>query len=390
MKVLHIFTLFTTANAFFNGQFRYLSERGYQLEMASQCADVEEFCSLNNVIFHPLNISRSISIIADLKTIVEAVRLIRKNKYDIVFGHTPKGAMIAMIAAKLAGVKTRVYYRHGLIYTTATGFKRIILKKVEQLTALFSSRIVNVSPSLSNLAVREHLNGANKQTIIGYGTCGGIDAVNLFNPELVSESDKQVLYKDLLINQDNFIIGFCGRICKDKGIRELIDGFVIFRENHPEVKSKLLLIGGYDQRDILPENYKCIIEDDSDIIFVDKVHQYILPKYYSLMDIFVFPSYREGFGMCVVEAAAMEVPALVSRSHGCIDSIEEHVTGEYIDISPENIAKKIYLLTDETLRIRLGKNARHEVLKKYEHSVMWPQILDFYTTLKDEKLLDKK
>lgn len=381
MKALHIFTIFTTANAFFNGQFRYLTEKGHQLEFASQDADVEDFCKNNGVKFHPLNISRSISPFADIRTIFETIKLIRKNKYDVVFGHTPKGAMVAMIAAKLAGVRIRVYYRHGLIYTTATGIKRRILKLVEQTTALFASNIVNVSPSLSALAVKDHLNGTEKQTVIGDGTCGGIDALNLFNPQRINDLDRQKICKELEIEPHDFVIGFCGRVCKEKGIRELIDGFLIFKHDHPNIKTKLLLIGGYDQRDILPENYKMIIAENNDIIFVSRTPQHELPQYYSLMDVFVFPSYREGFGMCVLEAAAMQVPALVSRSHGCIDSIEERITGEYINISPEDIARGIYKLTNETLRIQLGRNARQEVLKKYDHSVIWPLVSEYYSTL---------
>ena len=93
-----------------------------------------------------------------MSSIARLVALINKEKFDIVVGHTPKGAMVAMIAAKLAGVKSRIYYRHGLIYTTAIGAMRWLLKTVEQCTAALATNIINVSPSLSKLAVKDRLN----------------------------------------------------------------------------------------------------------------------------------------------------------------------------------------------------------------------------------------
>lgn len=381
MKALHIFTLFTTADSFFNGQFRYLVENGHHIEVACQNDDVDRFCSFNKVKFHPIDISRSISPFADIRTIISVFKLIRKEKYDAVFGHTPKGAMIAMIAAVLAGVKTRIYYRHGLIYTTAYGIKRRILKIVEQITSLFSTQIINVSKSLSRLAVEDYLNSDKKQIIIGHGTCGGIDAKQVFNPSLVSPDDTAALKRKYKIDNEDLVVGFCGRICNEKGIRELIDGFNMFRLAHPEISIKLLLVGRHDSRDPLSDNYMAIIQEDNDIISTGKIVQSELPKFYSLMDLFVFPSYREGFGMCVIEAAAMEVPAIVSRSHGCVDSIIEHKTGEYIDIDAKSVAAGITNMMDSNMRKIMGKKARTEVLQKYDHSIMWPLVLNVYNAL---------
>lgn len=382
MNILHVFTLDCTPKAFFDGQFRYLVDNGgHQLHLVTSSPKDNEFCNKNSLDYTQIELARSIDIKADLKSIRKLYKLIKKEKFDAVFGHTPKGAMVAMIASKLAGVKNRVYYRHGLIYTTASGIKRKILKAVERFTSSFASKIINVSPSLGDLAVKDRLNSAKKQLVIGKGTCGGIDAENLFNPGLISASELDNLREKLGIGKTDFIIGFCGRICKEKGIRELIDGFKLFQEHNPDVKSKLLLVGEYDERDILPKEYKDIIVNEPDIISTGNIDKRILPKYYSLMDIFVFPSYREGFGMSVIEAGAMEVPALVSRSHGCVDSIVENETGEYIDISLEGIAYGIERMVDLKLRKRLGKNSREYVLVNYDCSILWPKILKFYNSV---------
>jgi glycosyltransferase involved in cell wall biosynthesis len=382
MKVLHVFTLFCTARSFFDGQFAYLGEHGYDIHLVTSPDDnTDDFVRRNKISYHPMLVSRSISPLQDIKTIWNLVKLIRKEKFDVVVGHTPKGALVAMIAAALTLTPKRVYYRHGLIYTTATGVNRFIFKTVERVTALFATQIVNVSPSLSKLAVKDHLNAGRKQSVIGEGTCGGIDAQHIFNPSLIDANKLVSLRQKYGITNEDLIVGFCGRLCRDKGIIELIDGFNQFTRTHQDQPAKLLLVGDYDKRDILPDNIKKAIAESPNIISTGHVDKTEIPYYYSMMDMFVFPSYREGFGMCVIEASAMERPILVSRSHGCIDSIREGETGYYIDLSAEGIKSGIERLLDPAERLRIGKQGREFVLSNFDHPVMWPKVLNMYQSL---------
>lgn len=378
MKVLHVFTLLTTPESFFYGQFGYLAEHGHEIHLVTDDEEDIEFSRRNHIIYNRIPIIRAISPMGDIGTIKKLMQLIRREKYDAVFGHTPKGAMVAMIAAKLAGVKTRVYYRHGLIYTTAKGLKRSILKTVERLTAACATHIVNVSPSLSKLAVKDHLNSDRKQTVIGLGTCGGIDTIDIFNPTKVSQEKVSALRHALGVPDNAYVVGFCGRLCRDKGIIELIEGFRIFQQAHPDIVSCLLLVGPYDARDILPPQVKDEIEENHSIVAPGSVSHHFLPDYYSLMDVFVFPSYREGFGMTVLEASAMRIPVLVSRSHGCVDSIRENITGCYIDLTSQSIASGLTDMLDQQLRQRLGNSGRDFVTQNFERTRMWPKILNLY------------
>lgn len=378
MKILHVFTLNTTAESFFDGQFKTLSEHGQEIHLVADTEEDKDFSHRNHTFHHRIPIVRAISPIADLTSIRLLIKLISRERFDAVVGHTPKGAMVAMIAAKFAGVKTRIYYRHGLVYTTATGLKRVIFKTVERVTALLATNIVNVSPSLSQLAVKDKLNSDSKQTVIGCGTCGGIDTIDTFNPAKVSADTVYALHHTLGIPDGAFVVGFCGRLCHDKGIIELIDGFKLFKQAHPEIESRLLLVGPYDSRDILPQYIKDEIESNPSIIAPGAVSHHYLPNYYSLMDVFVFPSYREGFGMTVIEASAMCIPILVSRSHGCVDSIREDVTGLYIDLSPESITSSLTEMLNQELRHRLGNAGRDFVTENFERTAMWPKILDYY------------
>lgn len=379
MKLIHVFSIFGTAESFFDGQFKYLTDQGYEIVVVSSDApNTDAFCKRNGVRFVPLNIPRSVSPMAIVKAVKSICSLIRKEKADAVFGHTPVGALCAMIAARLCDVKNRVYYRHGLIYTTMKGLKHTIFKAEEKFVASLATSVINVSHSLSKLAVADGLNEAEKQYVIGHGTCGGIDAQNIFNPSLVDADKLLFIKKKLGLNDTDIVFGFCGRICNDKGIPELVDAFELFQKLHSNIKAKLLFIGRFDTRDGISEEKKQQIESNSDIVISGHIDKVEIPYYYSMLDVFVFPSHREGFGMCVVEASAMEKPILDSRAHGCVDAIVEHETGEYIDLSADGICKGMELMLDEELRGKLGKSGRKRVLEWYDFKVMWPLVSDLY------------
>lgn len=379
MKLIHVFSIFGTAESFFDGQFKYLTEQGYEIVVVSSDApNTDAFCRRNGVRFVPLNIPRSVSPMAIAKAVKSLCSLIHKEKADAVFGHTPVGALCAMLAARWCGVKNRVYYRHGLIYTTMQGFKRTIFKTEEKFVALLATSVINVSHSLSKLAVEDGLNKAGKQYVIGHGTCGGIDARNIFNPALVEVNKLAALKEKFGIANADIVFGFCGRICNDKGIPELIDAFEMFQKRHSDIDVKLLFIGGFDTRDGISEDKRQQIKTNKDILMSGYIDKSEIPYYYSMLDVFVFPSHREGFGMCVVEASAMEKPVLDSRAHGCIDAIVEHETGEYIDFLAEGICTGMEMMLDADLRKLLGKNGRRRVLEWYDFTVMWPFVDNLY------------
>lgn len=379
MKQLHVFSVFGTVRGFFDGQFEYLHNCGYEIHVISSGdACVDDFCQRNHIQNASVDITRSISIKKDIKAICYVIRYVKKNNIEAVFGHTPKGALVAMTAAFLAGVKHRVYYRHGVVYTTASGLKKVVLKFEERFVSLLATDIVNVSHSLSRLAVRDHLNSDSKQYVIGHGTCGGIDAEALFNPMLIDKTKLSVLRGELGVENANIVFGFCGRICNDKGIPELVGAFELFERRHPELRSKMVLIGGMDSRDGISEIMRMRILQNKNIVITNHVDKLVIPYYYSLLDVFIFPSHREGFGMCVLEASAMEKPILVSHAHGCEDSIIENETGRYIPLTAVGICAGMEEMLDVQLRDRMGHAGREMVLQYYDYHIMWKEVQRLY------------
>lgn len=379
MKQIHVFTIFGTPKSFYDGQFRYLADHGHEIILVSSEGEgTSDFAERNHIRFIPVEMPRALSPVAILKSINSLCAIIKQEKPDAVFGHTPVGALCAMIAAKWCGVKNRIYYRHGVIYTTMKGAKYLLFKWEEKIVASLATAVVNVSHSLSKLAVKDHLNADKKQHVIGHGTCGGIDAVNIFNPALLDSEKLTEIKNRLGLSNTDIVYGFCGRISNDKGVPELVDAFGLFRKKHGNIKAKLLLIGAMDIRDGINEYYAGKVTNDSDIVLSGCIEKKDIPYYYALLDVFVFPSHREGFGMCAIEASAMEKPLLVSKVHGCEDTIVEHLTGEYIGLDAESICQGMESMLDADKRRFLGKNGRVKVLEWYDFRVMWPLVKELY------------
>jgi glycosyltransferase involved in cell wall biosynthesis len=319
----------------------------------------------------PVVVTRSISPFTDLKAIFRIYKFIKKNNIDVVVGHTPKGGMVSMIAAFFAGVDSRIYFRHGIIYETSGGLKRFLLKLIDTLSGSLATKVVCVSNSVKKISERDRLNDVRKNVILGLGTCNGIDTENRFNPMLQDQDEVTRLKRACNISDEDLVVGYVGRIVRDKGINELIAAWKILKENYSHIK--LLLVGPVEVRDAISAESLAAINNDPTIISTGTVA--VASPYFSMMDIFVLPTYREGFPTVALEAASMKLPVVITRATGCEESIREGETGLFTTNAAEDIAQKtgIYLQS-ETLRQQHGESGRVFVRKNFKETIIWDRI----------------
>lgn len=376
-NVLHVVNISFVIPYFLGEQLHYFRDKGYQEYIAcTHSEELLEFSQKYGFDFFSIDILRKISIWKDIKAVLGVAFYIKNNRIDIVVGHTPKGALIAMIAAYIMRVPIRIYFRHGLVYETSRGVKRMLLMSMDRLAALLATRIVCVSPSVYKKSLEDHLNSATKQVVLSKGTCNGIDVTRFSNKNL-NENRLVDLRMSLGIKSDDFVIGFTGRLVRDKGIIELVDAFTQFRKRHPN--AILLLVGMLEERDALPENTVRLIKGSSCVINTGYVPNFMIEYYYGLMDIFVLPSYREGFPTSVLEASAMNLPVITTRVTGCIDAIVEKQTGVFVAHTPESILNAMEIFyEDEGLRIQYGYNGRKFVVANFERHIIWENIEKLY------------
>lgn len=283
-NILHVVNIYFVLPYFIGDQFKYFKEKGYNMNVVCSPSEyLSDYAQKQGFEYLESPVNRNISISQDFVSIRNICKFVKKQKIDIVVGHTPKGGLLAMIAGWLMRVPIRIYVRHGLVYETSKGLKRFILMSVDRLTSFCSTKVVCVSPSVLRKSIEDHLAPAKKQMIWHKGTCNGIDTLNHFNPAVIVPARLTGLKARYGIGEDDFVIGYSGRLVRDKGIIELVRAFdkLQLADN-----CKLLLVGMFEKRDALPEDIQERILNDSRIIYTGFINGG-MEYFYSMMDIYM-------------------------------------------------------------------------------------------------------
>lgn len=348
-KICYVVTIPDTIKAFFVEQIRYLSKNGYDVFVI--CSSDSELRSElgEDIHFLPVNIPRGISIVGSVSAIKSLYKIFKKEHFSLVQYSTPNAALYAAIAASVLHVPVRNYHLMGLRYLSEVGIKKHILYLIEKITCALSTHIECVSKSNLKLGIADKLFSEEKATVVWNGSTGGIN-LQKFNNSMHDAYRIEIRNK-LGIEKNTLVYGFVGRINRDKGVAELFSAFFSHERN-----AVLMLIGNVEDKSIL--DAPLVIEGirEGRIKMVNFVND--IEKYYCAMDVLVLPSYREGFGNVVIEAAAMGTPAIVSRIPGPIDATIENETALVVppkDI--ESLSKAMDKLADSALRQEMGEHA---------------------------------
>lgn len=371
-RVLHVVNISFVLPYYIGEQFDYFNAKGVKFFVACQpSVHLNKYGREKGFEILNVKVLREFSLLEDLKTIYKLVIFIRKNQIDVIIGHTPKGGLLGMTAGLIAGLSNRVYFRHGIMFETTTGAKRFILKNIEKLTGLLAKKVICVSPSVLQISEDENLSDPSKNIILNKGTCNGIDSLRKFNRSLISTEVLAALRSEYQIGPDDHVIGYVGRLVNDKGIKELIEAWKLLLQQRDNIK--LLLVGPLEDRDGLSKEITSIIINEPSILYTGL--RYDVNLHYCLMDIFILPSYREGFPTVVLEASAMELPVITTKATGCKDAILPEVTGIFTNLNPKDIAVSInYYLDNKEIAMKHGKAGREFVLTNFDQQVIWHEI----------------
>ena len=377
MRILHVVNISFVIPFFLGEQLKWFTEKGNEEYIV--CSDSEELKSFSerySFNYRAIDVLRKISVTKDIKAIIKTAKYIREIKADVVTGHTPKGGLIAMLAAYITHVPVRIYFRHGLVYETSHGLKRSLLINIDRLASKLATKIVCVSPSVAKRSLEDKLNPVSKQVVLVNGTCNGIDTER-FCLDSVDKSKLNELRAKLGINDGDFVIGFAGRLVKDKGIIELVRAYKALRSERLNVR--LMLVGMLEIRDALPEDVVKVIQEDEGIIKTGYVGYAEIEYYYALMNVFVLASYREGFPTSVLEASSMGLPVITTKATGCIDSIIDGETGIFVNHDDKELLMALSsLYENEDKRRMMGAAGRQYVIDHFNQELVWREIEKLY------------
>jgi glycosyltransferase involved in cell wall biosynthesis len=336
-----------------------------------------EVVAREGVAMKAIEMKRTIAPVQDLVSLWKLYRHIKKLKPYIVHTHTPKAGLIGMLAARLASVPVRLHTVAGMPLIETTGAKRMLLNIIERLTYSCAHRVYPNSNGLATIIRENNFCSPKKLKIIAGGSSNGINTAH-FSPSL-DVSQKMEFRSRLGISKDAVLYCFVGRLCTEKGIRELVEAFIQLQLRHENADVKLLLVGPFEKENgELPAQAVQQIENTPNIVSVGR-HDDIRP-YLEISDVFVFPSYREGFPNVVLQAGAMELPCIVSDINGCNEIIIQNYNGLIVPVkNTERLLDEMeQLLLSSALRRKLASVARKNVQEKYDQQMIWEALLAEY------------
>lgn len=355
---------------FFKGQINELSKEFDVTLISSPDNVLKKIAQRENVKYKTIAMKRDISLKDDISGLLKFLYLFAKERPQIIHCNTPKASLLGLTSGYLTRVPTRIYYIHGLRYEGAVGKKRQLLVALEKLNCFCATDIIAVSHGIKQ-KVEQQLT-KKPVRVIHNGSANGLD-INEFSNH---NYNAKIIREEYGISENDFVFGFVGRLVKDKGIGELVGAF-----NQLEQKDiKLILVGKYEpDLDPLSQETLQIIKSNPNIIEVG--FQKDVKKFLSIMDLFVSPSHREGFGVAVLEANLMKVPVLVSNITGHSEIVTQGINGFFVN--PKNVQdlqeKMNYMLVIKEQLIEMKNACREEVMKKYDHNDVLKQAILFYS-----------
>ena len=324
-----------------------------------------------------LPIERNINLFSDLRVLLLLISIFYKNGFSLVHSVSPKAGLLSAMAAWATRVPNRLHTFTGQVWVTKKGVSRWFLKLLDKIIVTLNTNILVDSFSQQDFLIKEDVLSKDLSIVLGSGSISGVD-VNRFQP---SKIHRNLIRKQLNIKDDCVIFLFVGRLKKEKGMFELIEAFKNVSEQHNDVA---LLIVGPDEEELKYELISRLETCKEFVRFIDFTK--VPEQYMAASDVFVLPSYREGFGSVIIEAASCGLPSIGSNIYGLSDAIKEEETGFLVPVRSSKPLEGVMLklVNNDKLRNEMGLNARKRAIYHFSQDNITLEILQLYKRLVKE------
>lgn len=382
IKICHIASADMTVKFLLIPQLEFLIGQGYDVYVVYSKGKWKKKIESQGIKVKNIEIKRKVSPLWDLVSVFQLFFYFRKEKFDIVHTHTPKPGLLGQLAAKMAGVPIIVNTVHGLYFNEDSSvFKKYFFVFIEKIAAICSDLIFSQNKEDIETIIKERITKREKLKYLGNGV-----SIEKFNSERFSVDFIEKKKKELGLKPNFKIIGAVGRLVREKGYLDLFKAFKKVLEKFPDT---ILLIVGPKEPEKKDKFNPIVAKDygiEKNTIFLGQ--RVDVDELYSLMDIFVLSSHREGFPRTVIEASAMGKPVVATNIRGCREAVEDGKTGLLVPVkNPAKLAEVIiYLLENPEKAKQMGKNGRIKIVKEFDERLVFDRIKEEYQRLIGEKL----
>ncbi len=377
IRVAHVCTVDLSLRYLLANQLRYLQDKGYDVVGVSSPGPDVPWLKERGLRHIPVRMTRTFSPSADVAALLDLVRVFQRERPSIVHTHNPKPGLLGQLAARLAGVPIVVNTLHGFYFHEhMKPLPRRFYVLMEQIAAAQSDHILSQNPEDIRTAIEEHIAPSHRLELLG----NGIDLERFSRARLRDELVAQTRSACGFAPHD-VVVGFVGRLVQEKGIVELLQAMARVRREHPRVR--LLVIGPVDT-----EKADALSPARAADFGVDDITHFAgmrqdMPELYAAMDLFVLPSWREGFPRSPMEAAAMQRPVIATDIRGCREVVVAGETGLLVPVRDhEALAVAIArLVSDAEERRRMGQAGLDLARRKFDEQLVFAKVADTYTRL---------
>lgn len=372
IKIIRSATVPESLESFCRGMLKELSNDYNVIALSSPGEKLDIIRDREGVRTIAVPMERHISLLKDLKSLFELIRVFRRERPDMVHSITPKAGLLCMMAAWLTKVPVRVHTFTGLVFPTSVGLRRLVLKTTDRMTCACATHIIPEGEGVKNDLLNNRIT-KKPLKVLGYGNIRGVDM------EFYSRTPDVMIKAANLRDKLKFTFLFVGRIVRDKGINELVEAFV--RLYHEFPNCRLILVGPYeDAIDPISQTTRSTIASYRDIMTVGSKSGLDLLAYYASSDCFVLPSYREGFPNVVLEAGAMDLPCIVTDINGSREIITDGFNGLIVPPCDEDSLYKAMkqMIIAPQKRRQMASVSRSHIAYKYEQSFVRKCLFDYY------------
>jgi glycosyltransferase involved in cell wall biosynthesis len=378
-RVVHVCSVGIIARLFLTEHLRRQRLAGFDVILMC-CDDDDARCAakVSGVRFVPLAIKQGLAPFSGLVSMLKLWWLLRRIKPAIFDAHGSKAGFVSVPVSWFARIPVRIYHNHGMALLSSTGVRRAFFKMVEVIACAFATRVIYVASSNMQDAIAAGVCERSKATVLGPGTICGVDTAK-FNPER-NRSRGIELRINAGIPLESIICGYVGRIVPHKGVETILEAWRLLA---PEVRATayLCMFGALGTQPMYALIEKAASQPDLHVRYMGFSRD--LPGWYSTMALLIQPSWHEGWGYNVLEAACSSVPAIGTRISATVDAILDGKTGLLVPVKdPESMARAIAtLLGDNELRRRLGMAARQRAVLEFSQEQICPLLIQEYRRL---------
>jgi len=352
--------------------------------VCSDGPDVAHLNELAGVSCVTIDIPRSISPLRDILALIRLFIFFKREQIIIAHSTTPKAGLLTAIAAGLAGVPIRLHTFTGPRWVNMVGLKRWIVRASDKLVVMLNTRCYTDSLSQWQFLIDERVVAGNRLGAMAACSIAGVD-ITRFSSGHFSRNDNEIMRQKLQIPVKSQVLLFLGRITVDKGVRELLSAFASIK--HQDNVPHLILVGPFEKNSGAVDNI-C----ESEIFKFPNVHAVgyssYPESYLAIADILCLPSYREGFGTVVIEAAAMSVPTIGTDIDGLSDAVVDGKTGLLVPVRDIEALRRAIekLLKNKQLRVQMGKAAKLRAQEEFDSEVINKLVVEEYNLLLGDHL----